>query len=145
VYARNVEQYCAAGLNFGYFYADSPIIVDDGETPPSYTMGQYQPSAVPGARFPHVWLEPETRSLYDVLSPGFTVASVSGQHHGQVRRAAADLKIPLRTVLLPPAVAAEPWFDHDMYLLRQDTHVVWRGSGGVDDLHRVLRRVSGWA
>lgn len=145
VYQRNVEQYCAAGLNFGYYYSDSPIIAADGQTPPSYTMGHYEPSAVPGARFPHLWLEPQTRSLYDALGPGFTLLSVSGEHHGQVRRAAADLKIPLRTVLLPPSAAREPWFDHDMYLVRQDTHVVWRGAGEATDFHRVLRLVSGRA
>jgi 2-polyprenyl-6-methoxyphenol hydroxylase-like FAD-dependent oxidoreductase len=144
VYERNVEQYCAAGLNFGYYYRDSPITVEDGETAPSYTMGHYEPSAVPGARFPHLWLEPETRSLYDALGPGFTLLSVSGEYHGQVQRAAADLKIPLQAVLLPSSVAEEPWFDHDMFLVRQDTHVVWRGTGGTADIHRVLRRVSGW-
>jgi len=86
VYERNVEQYCAAGLNFGYYYGGSPVIADDGETAPSYTMGHYEPSAVPGARFPHLWLEHETRSLYDALGPGFTLLSVSGEHHGQARR-----------------------------------------------------------
>jgi hypothetical protein len=133
VYERSVQQYCAAGLNFGYYYSGSPIIAEDGETAPSYTMGHYEPSAVPGVRFPHLWLEPETRSLYDMLGPGFTLVSVSGEHHERVRRAAADLKIPLRAVLLPPSAAREPWFDHDMYLVRQDTHVVWRGTGEVTD------------
>jgi 2-polyprenyl-6-methoxyphenol hydroxylase-like FAD-dependent oxidoreductase len=144
VYERNVDQYCAEGLNFGYYYSDSPAIVEDDETPPPYTMGHYEPSAVPGARFPHLWLEAETRSLYDLLGPGFTLLSVSGEFHNHVEQAAAQLKIPLRTVRLPQSVQDEPWFDHDMYLVRQDTHVVWRGSGSPSAIKRVLQRVSGW-
>lgn len=144
VYERNVDQYCAEGLNFGYYYSDSPVIVEGDETPPPYTMGHYEPSAVPGARFPHLWLEAETRSLYDLLGPGFTLLSVSGEFHNHVEQAAAQLKIPLRTVRLPQSVEDEPWFDHDMYLVRQDTHVVWRGSGSPSAIKRVLQRVSGW-
>ena len=37
-YELNVQQYCAAGLNFGYFYDDSPIIAHEPEPPPAYTM-----------------------------------------------------------------------------------------------------------
>jgi 2-polyprenyl-6-methoxyphenol hydroxylase-like FAD-dependent oxidoreductase len=144
VYERNVDQYCAEGLNFGYYYSGSPLIVEDGETPPPYTMGHYEPSAVPGARFPHLWLEAETWSLYDLLGPGFTLLSVSGEFHNHVEQAAAQLKIPLRTVRLPRSVQGEPWFDHDMYLVRRDTHVVWRGSGRPSAIKRVLQRVSGW-
>lgn len=33
-YELNVQQFCCAGLNFGYFYTGSPIIVTDGEAPP---------------------------------------------------------------------------------------------------------------
>jgi hypothetical protein len=69
---------------------------------------------------------------------------VSGEFHNHVEQAAAQLKIPLRTVRLPQSVQDEPWFDHDMYLVRQDTHVVWRGSGSPSAIKRVLQRVSGW-
>src|SRR5207248_3345631 len=37
-YDLNVQQYCCAGLNFGYFYDFSPVIVYDGGSQPSYTM-----------------------------------------------------------------------------------------------------------
>jgi hypothetical protein len=56
VYDLNVQQYCCAGLNFGYFYDGSPIIVYDGEAHPPYTMGDFSPSTVPGCRAPHLWL-----------------------------------------------------------------------------------------
>src|SRR4029078_9581253 len=65
-YDLNVQQYCCAGLNFGYFYDTSPIIAYDGETAPPYTMGSFTPSTVPGCRVPHVWLS-GGRSLYDAI------------------------------------------------------------------------------
>ena len=32
--ALNTPQFCCAGLNFGYLYDRSPLIVPDGEEPP---------------------------------------------------------------------------------------------------------------
>jgi hypothetical protein len=71
-YDLNVQQFCCAGLNFGYYYSGSPLIVADGEAPPAYTMGSFTPSTVPGCRAPHFWLA-DGRSLYDALRPGYTL------------------------------------------------------------------------
>jgi 2-polyprenyl-6-methoxyphenol hydroxylase-like FAD-dependent oxidoreductase len=37
-YEISVGAFCCGGLNFGYFYADSPIIAYDGEAAPTYTL-----------------------------------------------------------------------------------------------------------
>ena len=71
-YDLNVQQYCCAGLNFGYFYDASPIIAYDDEKAPAYTMARFIPSTVPGARVPHFWLA-GGRSLYDALGAGYTL------------------------------------------------------------------------
>ena len=71
-YELNVQQFCCAGLNFGYFYTGSPIIATDGEAPPTYSMGSFTPSTVPGCRAPHFWLA-DGRSLYDAFGPGYTL------------------------------------------------------------------------
>src|SRR5205085_605580 len=54
-YGLDLEQQCCGGLNFGYFYDRSPIIAYDGEQAPTYTMGTFTSSTVPGCRAPHVW------------------------------------------------------------------------------------------
>ena len=60
---------CCGGLNFGYFYSGSPIIIADGEhRAPPYSMGEFTPSTVPGCRAPHFWLS-DGRSLYDAFGP----------------------------------------------------------------------------
>jgi 2-polyprenyl-6-methoxyphenol hydroxylase-like FAD-dependent oxidoreductase len=61
-YDTNVGLFCCGGLNFGYFYAESPIIAYDGEAAPAYTMYDFSPSTVPGCRTPHLWLR-DGRSL----------------------------------------------------------------------------------
>ena len=66
MYNLNVQQYCCAGLNFGYFYDKSPLIAYDGEAQPGYGMSTFTSSTVPGCRVPHVWLHGH-RSLYDGL------------------------------------------------------------------------------
>jgi 2-polyprenyl-6-methoxyphenol hydroxylase-like FAD-dependent oxidoreductase len=71
-YDHAVQRQCAGGLNFGYFYEDSPIIAYDGEPAPSYTMRDFTPSTVPGCRVPHVWLA-DGQSLYDTLGPQYTL------------------------------------------------------------------------
>jgi hypothetical protein len=48
-YALDVEQQCCGGLNFGYFYDRSPIIAYDGEQAPTYTMGTFTSTTVPGS------------------------------------------------------------------------------------------------
>src|SRR5258708_9210454 len=63
-----IKQQCSAGLNFGYFYADSPIIAYDKDKQPAYSMHEHEASTVPGCRPPPVCLEGR-RSLYDELRP----------------------------------------------------------------------------
>ncbi len=71
-YKLHVQQFACAGLNYGYFYDNSPIIAYDGEAAPGYTMYDYTPSTVPGCRTPHIWLD-DGRSLYDAMGPDYTL------------------------------------------------------------------------
>jgi 2-polyprenyl-6-methoxyphenol hydroxylase-like FAD-dependent oxidoreductase len=126
-YDLNVQQYCCAGLNFGYFYQGSPIIAYDGEAPPPYSMGDFTPSTVPGARVPHFWLA-DGRSLYDALGPHYTLlrfdpmVDVSG-----LTTAAAAAAMPLR--LLDVAAAELPdTIRQKLVLVRSDQHIAWRGD-----------------
>ena len=71
-YDLNVQQYCCGGLNFGYYYDNSPIIAYDGEKQPAYSMADFTPSTVPGCRTPHIRLADGT-SLYDAMGPEYTL------------------------------------------------------------------------
>jgi 2-polyprenyl-6-methoxyphenol hydroxylase-like FAD-dependent oxidoreductase len=127
LYALNVNQYCCGGLNFGYFYDDSPIIAYDGEAAPSYTMYDFIPSTVPGCRTPHVWLR-DGRSLYDALGPSFTLLRFDPTVDVMPLVAAAELRgLPL-TVLDVDAQEASALYPQKLVLSRPDQHVAWRGD-----------------
>ncbi len=123
----NVEQYCCAGLNFGYYYDNSPIICADGERAPDYTMGGFTPSTVPGCRAPHFWLS-DGRSLYDALGAGYTLLRFDPAINTEPLQAAAALrKMPLRVVDVHGEVPPEA-YRHKLLLCRDDQHVAWRSD-----------------
>lgn len=124
-YELNVQQYCCAGLNFGYFYANSPIIAYDGATAPEYTMGSFTPSTVPGARLPHFWLS-EGESIYDKLGPYYTlVRSDPTVDVTPLLKSAEAHSVPL--MLLD--IKGEPSeLDRKLIIVRSDRHVAWRSN-----------------
>ena len=140
-YDLNVQQYCCAGLNFGYFYDRSPIILYDGATPPAYTMGDFTPSTVPGCRAPHVVLA-DGRLLYDALGPGYTLVRTDpAVSIDRLRDAARGARVPLGLVDLD-AVAARG-YDRALVLVRTDQHVAWRGDALPNDTGSMLEVLRG--
>jgi 2-polyprenyl-6-methoxyphenol hydroxylase-like FAD-dependent oxidoreductase len=145
-YELNVQQFCCAGLNFGYFYLGSPIIAhDEAEQPPAYAMGSFTPSTVPGCRAPHFWL-PDGRSLYDAFGPGYTLLRLNPQADvGALVAAAAARRVPLTVLDVDRALAPEV-YRQALVLCRADQHIIWRGdalpadAGALVDLLRGARR-----
>lgn len=126
-YALNVQQFCCAGLNFGYFYQGSPIIAVDGEEPPAYSMGEFNESTVPGCRAPHFWLA-DGRSLYDAFGQGYTLLRFDPQLDIEPLVAAARARrVPLEVLDAggPDLPAA---YRHRLVLCREDQHVAWRAD-----------------
>ncbi len=142
-YDLNVAQFCCAGLNFGYFYDRSPIIVGDGESAPPYTMGTFTESTVPGCRAPHFWLA-DGRSVYDAFGPGYTLLRFSSAVEvGPLRAAAAACGMPLVVLDVARETTRVPdAYRHALALCRPDQHVAWRGDRlphAVERLVDVLR------
>jgi 2-polyprenyl-6-methoxyphenol hydroxylase-like FAD-dependent oxidoreductase len=129
LYELNVQQYCCAGLNFGYFYDQSPIMLYDDETAPDYSMGSFTPSTVPGCRAPHFWLA-EGRSLYDELGKAYTLLClkpVEPSALAWLTSAAAQARMPLKIMDLSGLDNVPPAYKHPYVMVRSDTHTVWRG------------------
>jgi 2-polyprenyl-6-methoxyphenol hydroxylase-like FAD-dependent oxidoreductase len=126
-YDLDVQQQCCGGLNFGYFYADSPIIAYDEEPHPSYSMHDFTSSTVPGCRLPHLWLA-DHRSLYDVLGSGYTLIRLDPSVRGTgIIQAAAERGMPL-SVLDIDLPDARTLYARNLILVRPDQHVAWRGD-----------------
>jgi 2-polyprenyl-6-methoxyphenol hydroxylase-like FAD-dependent oxidoreductase len=143
-YDLNVQQYCCGGLNFGYYYDRSPIIAYDGETPPSYSMGSFTASTVPGARAPHVWLS-DGRSLLDALGPAYTLVRFDRTvDAAPLLAAAARSGVPL-TLLNVDRVNSGFGFPEALMMVRPDSHIAWRGQAAPREPDRLFDRLRGLA
>jgi 2-polyprenyl-6-methoxyphenol hydroxylase-like FAD-dependent oxidoreductase len=142
-YDLNVQQYCCGGLNFGYFYDRSPIIVYDGESQPAYTMADFTPSTIPGCRVPYVeWLD--GRPIYDAFGPGYTL--LRRDRDMTVAPLVAAMRgsgVPVEVVDVP-AQASET-YDRKLILVRTDQHVVWRGDTVPDQVENLVDVLRGRA
>jgi 2-polyprenyl-6-methoxyphenol hydroxylase-like FAD-dependent oxidoreductase len=144
MYDLNVQQYCCAGLNFGYFYDRSPLIAYDGEPAPDYGMGHFTRSTVPGCRLPHIMLA-HGGSLYDALGPWYTLLRFNPDTDiASFERAAAAQRVPLRVLDLSIADRQAP-IAHNLLLARPDRHIAWRGDVAPSDPSALIARIKGAA
>jgi hypothetical protein len=129
LYDLNVQQYCCAGLNFGYYYDQSPVMVYDGDKAPEYSMGSFTASTVPGCRVPHFWLG-EGQSVYDALGPAYTLLCLKPEHDDALEalQAAAERQgMPLRVLDVSGVKDLPLEYQHPLLMVRADAHTVWRG------------------
>jgi 2-polyprenyl-6-methoxyphenol hydroxylase-like FAD-dependent oxidoreductase len=126
-YDLNVQQYCCAGLNFGYFYDQSPIIAYDGAEQPGFTMADFTPSSTPGCRLPFAKLA-DGRPVYDALGPGYTLLRYdSGVAVAPLTDAMRSNGVPFAIVDVA-AGEAQPPGTRKLILARTDQHIAWRGD-----------------
>jgi len=102
------------------------------------------PSARPGGRAPHVWLDKpggEKVSTIDLVGNGFVLLAGA---KGQGWRAAQAGKLPIKThVIADPAFAAAYGLSPDgAVLVRPDGHVAWRAPTMLSDPKAALARAA---
>ncbi len=140
-----VRTWTAGGMHLGYTYDASPIVIGDGTPPPNHDPQNYMPSARPGSRAPHLWIE-DGRSTLDLFGPGFTLVVLGAEVPDPTAfvAAAERKRVPFCVVRLtePGAVAA---FGAPLVLVRPDGHVAWRGDATPTDAGAILDRVCGAA
>lgn len=130
------------GITFGGRYDGSPIIVADGTAPPPDAANSYQPTACPGGRPPHLWLD-ETTSLYDGFGAGWTLLRLGPQpvSAGNFVKSAKTLGLDL-LVMDVPGDDARDLYQTDLALIRPDQIVAWRGDSD-DEVDAVLAQAAG--
>jgi 2-polyprenyl-6-methoxyphenol hydroxylase-like FAD-dependent oxidoreductase len=118
------------GITFGGRYDGSPAIAGDGSMPPPDAADRYTPTACPGGRAPHLWLEPGL-SLYDRFGFEWTLLDLAGDAGRPWQDAARRRQLPL-TVLPLHHPEARDLYEADLALIRPDQIVAWRGAAGSD-------------
>lgn len=133
------------GITLGARYDGSPIIVHDGTLPPADSASVYEPTACPGGRAPHQWLQ-DGRSLYDAFGFEFTLlvlAHGGSKSVGSLQRAAVARGVPLSVLDLSSEPGLRDLYQADFALIRPDQIVCWRGNGMPMDSERLLSQVTG--
>lgn len=142
LYELNVRQYCCSGLNFGYYYDQSPIVHYDDETAPSYDMNVFTSSTVPGCRVPHFCLA-DGSSLYDCLGKDYTLINFDPSVDcSSLQKVAKEMNIPLHILILNEPMPKNLGYKTKMVLVRPDQHVAWRGDVLPEDLKHYLNIIS---
>jgi 2-polyprenyl-6-methoxyphenol hydroxylase-like FAD-dependent oxidoreductase len=120
------------GLQLGLRYEGSPIVARDAAPPTADQPNTYLPTARPGARAPHIWLDGQ--SIFDKFGRDFTllclgIAAQAGKQSDTAEwgKAATAMGIPL-DVLVCDSAAARALYGADCVLIRPDHHVAWRGE-----------------
>lgn len=132
------------GAELGYRYANSPIIFDEpGGPEPNYA--EYIPTSWPGARLPHVWIDPGKLSVHDRIKDDRFTLLCLGEVPAQARAFASAFearRIPL-DVIGVDAPAPRQVYGVPYFLLRPDLHVAWRGHQMPGRAEEIAARVSG--
>ena len=130
------------GITFGARYDGSPVIVSDGTSPPPDRPNEYVPTACPGGRAPHLWLD-DGRSLFDLFGFEWTLLRMrpSTTPGDGFVQAAAQQRLDLTVADLPESRGRE-LYAADLALVRPDQVVAWRGDTDTQAA-AVLARASG--
>jgi hypothetical protein len=140
--AHAKREFNIPGVTFGARYDSSSVIVADGSAPPPDVPNHYTPSACPGGRAPHVWLD-DGGSLFDTLGFEWTLLTLGPRapDSSAFVKSAAALMLDLRVVRhASPALLA--LYEAPLVLVRPDQVVAWRGHG-AEEAHALLSRVTG--
>lgn len=130
------------GSELGYRYVGSPVIVEEPGGP-EQSFRNYDPTAWTGVRLPHAWVAPG-RSIQDEAGSGFTVLRLGGpgEAAATIVSALAARGVPVRLLDLP-GERLRGLFGRDLFLLRPDLHIAWRGNQVPADLDALAAQVTG--
>jgi hypothetical protein len=119
------------------------VICDEPGGPP-VNVDKYEPTSWPGARLPHVWLEPGKVSVHDRIGDGYTLLRLGKNKAGAdgLAQAFAAYGAPFSVVDLDSEAVREV-YGFDYLLVRPDLHVVWRGNQLPDAPATVAKTVTG--
>jgi 2-polyprenyl-6-methoxyphenol hydroxylase-like FAD-dependent oxidoreductase len=138
-------RYDPVGLNFGYHYADSPLVCPAEAPAPELEIDRYEPLARPGFRLPHLWRE-DGSSIFDQLGADFTLVRTGPTpvNAGAFHAEAHERGIPLAELDVPEPAARAVYLGR-LLLVRPDQHVAWVGDELPVSPGQVLDRATGAA
>jgi 2-polyprenyl-6-methoxyphenol hydroxylase-like FAD-dependent oxidoreductase len=132
------------GIEAGYRYVNSPIVWKESGEAPDPDNPEYVPTAWPGARLPHVWLDDGT-ALHDHLDLGYTLLRLGNirMNTSALEKLFVHLGAPLEVLAIGSERARE-LYGYDLLLVRPDLHIAWRGNDLPNDAHMIANVALGY-
>jgi FAD-dependent monooxygenase len=119
------------GIEMGYRYNHSPIVVPDDEVnEPAWTPRDYIASTWPGARPPHAFLGDNKTSIFDLFGPAFSLVdfTVDRKFIDAFEPEAKSQNIAVQMIHLPDEKYAYKLWEREAVLVRPDDMVAWRAN-----------------
>ncbi len=130
------------GAELGYRYTGSPVIAEEPGGP-EQLFRTYDPTPWTGVRLPHAWTG-DGIAMQDRMGAGWTLLRLGGDASAGAALVAAlrGLGAPADEVALPDARLRD-LYGRDLFLVRPDLHIAWRGNGAPEAPDRLARLVTG--
>jgi hypothetical protein len=137
------HEWNSLGIDLGYRYEQSPIVVPDGSPDTPDDPSEYVPTARPGHRAPHLWLA-DGRSTLDLFGHGFTLLRLEAPDLdlSALIEAARERTVPLTLVDLDDP-RATTLYERRLVLVRPDGQVAWRSDVPPGDPMELIDTVRG--
>jgi putative polyketide hydroxylase len=139
------------GLYLGFTYASGTVLSDGTESPrPEDPKNEYIPSATPGARAPHIWIDPRyNQSILDLFGGGFVLlAACRNEWAVAAERIGFETTFPIRMINVQAEARTDAIWQEWMtlygvgaqgaVLVRPDGMVAWRSHDLSADAHDTL-------
>ena len=137
-----INEFNTQGIQLGVQYCNSPIVALDDNMPPPDDPHIYTPTATPGCRAPHIWLD-QKRSIFDEFGSEFTLLQLNqDKDTKQITDAARSMGIPLKLFQLD-SEEARMLYAADLILIRPDHHVAWRSGNSMSDPIALMQKITG--
>lgn len=121
------------GIEAGYRYIGSPLIWPEPGEGPDPDNPEYVPTTWPGFRLPHVWLA-DGSAIQDRLGKGYTLLRFDNGREdlSALIDAMKATGAPFEVKEIDDPHAVEVYEGYELFLLRPDLHITWRGTAPPD-------------
>ena len=152
-----IEHFDRIGLDLGYYYERGAIVRGESLEVPAQGVSHYQPSIVPGVRFPHFWVYPDgqKKSAHNWLQPDKFTLLTNDEGAAWWRQESIKLRDFIRGLIQvenieavlnkqPASALVKTFYPIDktpLLLIRPDGQVAWKPQNLDIDINAIFNQL----